>query len=75
MGWGAFLSIIDRILAFLTSALKKHEQNEAQKERDDVQKDPAGWFNGHFGGGVQLPDAPDQSSAETDKAPPDSKIH
>lgn len=65
MGWGTLVSIIDRLLAFLSKALAKQEQKDAQEERDNVENNPTEWFNEHFGGVQKLDDRAKQPAPET----------
>lgn len=42
------IDIIDRLLMLLVKWSIQREQLKAQKERDDLLKNPADWFAGHF---------------------------
>lgn len=54
------LRLIDQLLAAI--AFKK-----AQNERDKLEENPAGWFNGHFGGGVSsTTDTSDKTDTPSD---------
>ena len=44
------LDIIDRLLIMLAKWSIKREQIKAQKARDELLKNPADWFSGHFDG-------------------------
>jgi hypothetical protein len=43
-----FLAIIDRLLILLAKWSIQREQIKAQKARDELLKNPADWFAGHF---------------------------
>jgi hypothetical protein len=45
-----FLAIIDRLLILLAKWSIQREQIKAQKARDELLKNPADWFAGHFDG-------------------------
>ena len=40
--------IIDRLLLLIVKWAAQREQLKAQKERDELLKNPADWFVGHF---------------------------
>jgi len=40
--------IIDRLLLLIVKWAVQREQLKAQKERDELLKNPADWFAGHF---------------------------
>ena len=42
------IDIIDRLLLLIVKWAVKREQLKAQKERDELLKNPADWFAGHF---------------------------
>jgi hypothetical protein len=41
-------AIIDRLLLLIVKWAVQREQLKAQKERDELLKNPADWFDGHF---------------------------
>lgn len=42
------IAIIDRLLIMLAKWSMKREQLQAQRKRDELLKNPADWFAGHF---------------------------
>jgi hypothetical protein len=57
------IDIIDRLLILLAKWSIQREQLKAQKARDELLKNPADWFDGHFNS------VPTDTSAEkTDQA-------
>ena len=42
------IDIIDRLLLLIVKWAVQREQLKAQKERDELLKNPADWFDGHF---------------------------
>lgn len=42
------IAIIDRLLLLIVKWAVQREQLKAQKERDELLKNPADWFDGHF---------------------------
>lgn len=57
------IDIIDRLFILLSRWSIQREQLKAQKERDELLKNPADWFAGHFDS------VPTNTNAEkTDKA-------
>jgi hypothetical protein len=57
------IDIIDRLLILLAKWSIQREQLKAQKARDELLKNPADWFAGHFN---SMPT--DTSAEKTDKA-------
>ena len=62
----AIIELLNRLLALLQGWQRKREQKERQDSADDLQSDPANWYNRKFGG------VPDDHANETDKTDPDS---
>lgn len=62
----ALLVALVRILERWEAAITKRTREKRQRERDQVEEDPAEWFGEHFGGGVQRPadDARDADKAD-----------
>jgi hypothetical protein len=56
------IDIIDRLLLLIVKWAVKREQLKAQKERDELLKNPADWFTGHFNS------VSTNAAEETDKA-------
>jgi hypothetical protein len=56
------IDIIDRLLLLIVKWAVQREQLKAQKERDELLKNPADWFTGHFNS------VPTNAAEETDKA-------
>jgi len=44
------IAIIDRLLIIFSQWSIKREQLKAQRNRDELLKNPADWFSGHFDG-------------------------
>lgn len=44
------LSILYTLANFLEKLSAKHEQKDAQKSRDQLEDDPAKWYDNHFSG-------------------------
>lgn len=60
------IAIIDRLLIMLAKWSMQREQLRAQKERDELLKNPADWFAEHFDG---LPEYRDTDKTDkTDSA-------
>lgn len=71
----ALAAIADKVLGFLEATKREREKiDEDAKEREreeqinDLHRDPAGWFSGHFGGGDDgvLPPVSDVSGDSPD---------
>ena len=56
------IAIIDKILLIIVKWAVQREQLKAQKARDELLKDPADWFVGHFNS------VPTDATEKTDKA-------
>jgi hypothetical protein len=54
--------IIDRLLLLIVKWAVQREQLKAQKERDELLKNPADWFAGHFNS------VPTDTAEKTDQA-------
>jgi len=48
----ALLNIVAGLLLLVQSYKVKKEQDYAQSQANEVNKDPADWFNSHFDGGL-----------------------
>jgi hypothetical protein len=55
------ISILDRLLFLLTKWAVQREQKKAQKDSDELQKNPAMWFDNHFNGMPTIPSQTDQA--------------
>jgi hypothetical protein len=61
--------IIDRLLILLAKWSIQREQLKAQKERDELLKNPADWFAGHFDSvPTNATEKTDQANASDSKA-------
>jgi hypothetical protein len=56
------IDIIDRLLLLIVKWAVQREQLKAQKERDELLKNPADWFTGHFNS------VPTNAAKKTDQA-------
>jgi hypothetical protein len=56
------LSLLDKLLTLLQGWVARQENKKAQEARDELEQNPADWFDEHFSNGVR----PDDSS-KTDK--------
>jgi hypothetical protein len=56
------ISILDRLLFLLTKWAVQREQVKAQRNRDELQKNPANWFDNHFNGMPTIPSQTDQAN-------------
>jgi hypothetical protein len=59
----SFLAVIDKLLTFLDRWVALQKEKKAQKEYDELEANPADWFDNHFSG---LSD--ESSKAESTKA-------
>ena len=61
--------IIDRLLLLISKWAVQREQLKAQKERDELLKNPADWFAGHFNSvPTDTAEKTDQANASDSKA-------
>lgn len=60
--------IIDRLLLLIVKWAVQREQLKAQKERDELLKNPADWFVGHFNSVPTDTNQTDQANASDSKA-------
>jgi hypothetical protein len=60
--------IIDRLLLLIVKWAAQREQLKAQKERDELLKNPADWFAGHFNSVPTDTNQTDQANASDSKA-------
>jgi hypothetical protein len=59
--------IIDRLLLLIVKWAAQREQLKAQKERDELLKNPADWFAGHFNSVPTDTNQTDQANASDSK--------
>jgi len=59
--------IIDRLLLLIVKWAVQREQLKAQKERDELLKNPADWFAGHFNSVPTDTNQTDQANASDSK--------
>lgn len=59
------LYLLSALVSFLERLGRKREQREAQNERDDLESNPADWYNQHFDG-VRRDDAGKAHEAKPD---------
>jgi len=63
----AFFEVLAIIARWFEKTGREREQREHENEVEQVRKDPADWFAGHFSDGVRKPqDATDADKAESD---------
>jgi len=60
--------IIDRLLLLIVKWAAQREQLKAQKERDELLKNPADWFAGHFNSVPTDTTQADQANTSDSKA-------
>lgn len=60
------LKSIEIILKLLEWWFVDWHQKNAQKQRDEAESNPAGWFSEHFGGGVRNSTQPKDKTDNTD---------
>jgi hypothetical protein len=60
--------ILDRLLLLIVKWAAQREQLKAQKERDELLKNPADWFAGHFNGVPTDTNQADQADTSDSKA-------
>jgi hypothetical protein len=61
------IDIIDRLLMIFVKWAVKREQLNAQRNRDELQKDPADWFADHFNSVPTDANKTDQTNASDSK--------
>lgn len=59
----ALLRVFELLVTIVDRMLRARQQRKAQEECDELESNPAGWFDGHFGGMRK-------SSNDADKADP-----
>ena len=59
-----WISVLDKLLSLLQGWVARLEHKKAQEARDALDKDPANWFDNHFGGSVHASD----KTSKTDQA-------
>ena len=59
------IDIIDRLLTLFVKWAVKREQLQAQRNRDELLKNPADWYAGHFDGVSNPSDTEKANQAKT----------
>lgn len=59
----ALFRVFELLVTIVDRMLRTRQQRKAQEERDELENNPAGWFDGHF-------DGMRKSSNDADKADP-----
>lgn len=67
----ALLNILAGLLLLVQSYKAKKEQDNAQKQADTINNDPADWFNEHFDSGLHKQSA---DEANASKASDNSQV-
>lgn len=62
------INIIDRLILLFVKWAVQREQLKAQRERDELLKNPADWFAGHFNGVPTDANKTDQANNSDSKA-------
>jgi hypothetical protein len=57
------MNVLELILRLLDKLIRSFQTKQAQKEQNDLEKNPANWFSEHFNGGVQ--DDPASKASKT----------
>jgi predicted KAP-like P-loop ATPase len=45
-----FAALLNKLLSFVELLIARWKKADAQKQRDQVERDPHGWFDTHFNG-------------------------
>jgi hypothetical protein len=61
------IAIFDRLLLLIVKWAVQREQLKAQRNRDELQKNPADWFVGHFNSVPANTDQTDQANTSDSK--------
>jgi hypothetical protein len=56
------ISILDRLLFLLNKWAVQREQKKAQKDSDELHKNPSHWFDTHFNGMPTVADKSEQTN-------------
>lgn len=51
----SFVAFLDKVFFFLQKLWKQHNEKKWQKEQDELEANPAEWFEHHFDGVSTLP--------------------
>jgi hypothetical protein len=62
----ALVELLNRLSAWLDAFWRRRKAVKAQAGRDALERDPSGWFRGHFDSGLRDTEAGD----DTDKTAP-----
>lgn len=46
----SFFAVLDKLLTMLQSWMARQEQSKQQEDRDELENNPADWFEHHFDG-------------------------
>lgn len=63
----SFLAVLDKLLLFIQVWYKKQKEKKWQKEQNELEGNPAEWFDRHFSGGVLHTDDKTKQTDITDK--------
>lgn len=63
----SFLAVLDKLLLFIQVWYKKQKEKKWQKEQNELESNPAEWFDRHFSGGVLHTDDKTKQTDITDK--------
>jgi hypothetical protein len=66
----ALLTVLAALVQWLERRERKQRVEAQQREVDELQQDPAGWFHGRFNGGVQHTDAMRDNAEQTTSTKP-----
>lgn len=66
----ALLTIIAALVQWLARREREQQAEAQQRDVDNLQQDPAGWFNDRFNDGVQRTDAVRDDAEQTTGAEP-----
>ena len=61
----SLIAVLDKLLTMLQSWMARQEQSKLQKARDELENNPADWFEHHFDG---VHDDKQTSDGKADKA-------
>lgn len=45
-----FAALLNKLLSFVELLIARWKKADAQKQRDQIERDPHGWFDTHFNG-------------------------
>ena len=63
----SFFALLDKVFFFLQKLWQQHKEKEWQKEQNELEGNPAEWFDRHFSGGVLHTDDKTEQTDITDK--------